>query len=83
MIYYGISCYKTTYQLKIYARSCTVAFSLYNMKYLYFVNLSVTTKIESYLILVPGFTKTGNLMMKSIATFYYTPVNAAFIFNFP
>jgi hypothetical protein len=53
------------------------------MKYLYFVNLSVIIKIESYLILVLNFTKVGNLVIKSIITFYYTPVSAAFIFNFP
>jgi hypothetical protein len=59
-----------------------VAFLLYSMKYPYFVNLSVTTKIESYLNLVPDSTKAGNLVIKSIAIFYYAPVSAAFAFNF-
>jgi hypothetical protein len=82
IISYNISCYKTTYLLKMYARSCAVAFLLYGIKYLYFVNLSVTTKIESYLILVLSSIEAGNLLIKFIATFYYTPANAAFIFNF-
>jgi hypothetical protein len=82
IIYYNIPCYITTYRLKMYVRFYTVAFSLYSMKYPYFVNLSVTTKIESYLILILGLIETGNLVIKSIATFYYTPADAAFTFNF-
>ena len=66
----------------MYIRSYAVAFSLYNMKYPYFVNLSITTKIESYLILISGSTETGNLIIKSITIFYYTPAGAAFAFNF-
>ena len=66
----------------MYTRSCTVAFSLYDIKYLYFVSLFVTTKIESYLILVLGLTEAGNLVIKSIATFYHTPAGAAFTYNF-
>jgi hypothetical protein len=54
----------------------------YNIKYLYFVNLSMTIKIESYLILILDSTKIDNLMIKFIATFYYTPVGAAFTFSF-
>jgi hypothetical protein len=53
------------------------------MKYPYFVNLFVTTKIESYLILVPGSTEAGNLVIKSIVIFCYAPADAAFAFNFP
>jgi hypothetical protein len=60
-----------------------MTFSLYNIKYLYFVNLSVTIKIESYLILVSGFTETGNLVIKFIVILYYAPANAAFACNFP
>jgi hypothetical protein len=82
MICYNIPCYKTIYRLKMYTRSYTVTFLLYDMKYPYFVNLSVRIKIESYLILIPDFTETGSLVMKSIATFYYAPVNAAFAYNF-
>ena len=66
----------------MYVRSYAVAFSLYSIKYLYFVNLSVTIKIESYLILVLDFIEVGNLVIKSITTFYYTPASAVFIFNF-
>jgi hypothetical protein len=66
----------------MYIRSYTVAFSLYNIKYPYFVNLFVTTKIESYLILILGSIEAGNLVIKSIATFYYAPVSAVFVFNF-
>ena len=66
----------------MYARSYAIAFSLYNMKYPYFVNLFMTTKIESYLILVPGSTEASNLVIKSIIIFYYAPAGAAFIFNF-
>ena len=66
----------------MYARSYTVAFSLYSMKYPYFVSLSITIKIESYLILVPSLIEAGNLVMKFIATFYYAPAGAAFTFNF-
>jgi hypothetical protein len=66
----------------MYARFCAIAFLLYDIKYLYFVSLSVTIKIESYLILVPGSTETGNLVIKFIAIFYYTLIDAAFIFNF-
>jgi hypothetical protein len=66
----------------MYIRSYTIAFSPYNIKYLYFVNLSVTTKIKSYLILVPDLTETDNLVIKSIATFYYAPANAVFAFSF-
>jgi hypothetical protein len=67
----------------MYARSYAVAFLLYGMKYLYFVNLFVTIKIESYLILVLGSIEAGNLVMKSIVIFYYAPASAVFVFNFP
>lgn len=67
----------------MYIRSYTVTFSLYNIKYLYFVNLSVTTKIESYLILILGSTETDNLIIKSIAILYYASVGAAFAYSFP
>jgi hypothetical protein len=33
--------------------------------------------------LVLGLIKTGNLIIKSIITFCYTPADAVFIFNFP
>jgi hypothetical protein len=66
----------------MYIKSCAVAFSLYDMKYPYFINLSITIKIESYLILVSGLIEADNLVIKSIATFYYTPAGAAFTFNF-
>jgi hypothetical protein len=82
IIYYSIPCCETTYLLKMYVKSYAMAFSLYSMKYLYFVNLFVTTKIESYLILVLDLIEAGNLVMKSIAIFYYAPAGAAFIFNF-
>jgi hypothetical protein len=82
MIYYSIPCYKIIYRLKMYARSCVIVFLLYDIKYLYFVSLSVTTKIESYLILVLDFTETGSLIIKFIVTFYYAPVDATFIFSF-
>jgi hypothetical protein len=52
------------------------------MKYPYFVSLFVTTKIESYLILIPDSTEADNLVMKFIATFYYAPANAVFTFSF-
>jgi hypothetical protein len=66
----------------MYVKSYAVAFSLYDMKYLYFVNLSVTIKIKSYLILIPGLIETDNLVIKFIAIFYYAPVSAVFTFNF-
>jgi hypothetical protein len=66
----------------MYIRSCAVAFLPYGMKYLYFVSLFVTIKIESYLILVLGLIEAGNLVIKFIATFYYAPVSAVFIFSF-
>jgi DNA-directed RNA polymerase subunit L len=67
----------------MYVKSCAVTFSLYDIKYPYFVNLSITIKIESYLILIPNLTEAGNLIIKSIATFYHAPVSAVFTFNFP
>jgi hypothetical protein len=82
IIYCDIPCYEIIYLLKMYARSCAMAFSLYSIKYPYFVSLFVTTKIESYLILVSGLIETGNLVMKSIAIFYYAPAGAVFTFNF-
>jgi hypothetical protein len=82
IICYNIPYYEITYRLKMYARSYAITFSLYDIKYLYFVNLSVTTKIELYLILISGSTEADNLMMKFIATFYYAPADAVFIFNF-
>jgi hypothetical protein len=59
-----------------------MAFLLYGIKYLYFVSLFVTIKIESYLILILGLTETGNLVIKSIATLCYAPVSIVFAFSF-
>jgi hypothetical protein len=59
-----------------------MTFSLYGIKYLYFVNLFMTTKIESYLILVSDLIEADNLMIKFITTFYHAPASAAFVFNF-
>jgi hypothetical protein len=59
-----------------------MAFLLYGIKYLYFVNLFMTTKIESYLIFVLGFTKINNLVIKFIAIFCHAPADAVFVFSF-
>jgi hypothetical protein len=83
MIYYGIPCCEIIYRLKMYIRFCVVVFSLYSMKYPYFISLFVTIKIESYLILVLGSVEADNLVIKFIAIFYYAPVSAVFAFNFP
>jgi hypothetical protein len=66
----------------MYTKSYTMTFSLYDMKYPYFVNLFMTTKIESYLILVSGSTEASNLIIKSIVIFCYAPAGAVFTFNF-
>jgi hypothetical protein len=82
MICCGIPYYEIICRLKMYARSYVMAFSLYSMKYPYFVSLSITIKIKSYLILILGLTEADNLVMKFIATFYYAPVGAVFAFSF-
>jgi hypothetical protein len=61
------------YLLKAYASSSANELFLYNTKYLYFVSLSVTTRIESYSTLVISSLDFGSFVMKSIAIYSQAP----------
>ena len=47
--------------------------SKYRMKYLYFVSLSIITRIESYSTPINGSFKSGSLTIKSKAINFYAP----------
>jgi hypothetical protein len=62
----GILWYLTILLTKIIARDWTMKSSLYTMKWVYFVSLSITTNIESYLFPIGSSTDPGSFVMKSI-----------------
>ena len=56
--------------IKIYTNGSVSDPSLYSRKYVYFVNLSTTTKILSYIEPLNGSFDLGSLIIKSIVTVY-------------
>src|SRR3982074_2723675 len=58
---------------KVYASSIASLASLYGMKCLYFISLSVMTKIESYMTFVIGSLESGSLTIKSKAINFHAP----------
>ena len=57
---------------KVYIRSSIFIASLYSTKYIYFISLSVITRIESYAIYVTSSFKISNLTIKSYTIDFYS-----------
>jgi hypothetical protein len=81
MIFFEISWFPIICLLKVYTSSSANKLSLYDIKYPYFVNRSVTIKIESKITPVIDSTEGGSLMIKFNTTHFQAPFNAFNDFN--
>ena len=61
-------CLVITTLLKIYAKSSIVEASLYGLRYVNFVKLSIITSMLSYIVPMRGSFDNGSLVMKSRVT---------------